>query len=160
MSALAHPLARTWTTDPAALLRVDAVLCAATGLLAAAAAGPVADALGPDVPTGAVRWGGAALVVWAVDAALLSRTSGRLLRGTVGAAAVVNLAWELATVVLVALGAFSTTGAALALAVAAVVGGLGVLQLRALRRRPSPADAQGTAPQPRDRRRYSFSSGA
>jgi hypothetical protein len=134
MTALAHPLSRSWTTDLAALLRIDAVLCAATGVLAAAAAGPVADVLGPDVPTGAVRWVGVALVVWAVDAALLSRTSGRLLRRTAGAAGIANLAWELATVVLVALGAFSLTGAVLALAVAAVVGGLGVLQLRALRR--------------------------
>lgn len=134
MTALAHPLARTWTTDLAALLRIDAVLCAGTGVLAAVAPAPVADALGPDVPAAAVRWVGVALVVWAVDAALLSRTSGRLLRRTAAAAGLANLAWELATVALVALGAFSLTGAVLALAVAAVVGGLGVLQLRALRR--------------------------
>ena len=134
MTASTHSLLRTRTTDLAALLRVDAVLCAATGVLAAAAPAAVADVLGPDVPTAAVRWVGVALVVWAADAALLSRTSGRLLRRTAAAAGVANLAWELATVVLVALGALSLTGAVLALAVAAVVGGLGVLQLRALRR--------------------------
>ena len=126
--------ARPWTTDLAALLRVDAALCGATGLLAAAAPGAVADALGPDVPTAAVRWVGVALVVWAVDAALLARGSRRVLRHTALAAGVANVAWEVATVVLVALGAFSVVGAGLALTVAAVVGGLGVLQLRALRR--------------------------
>ena len=125
---------RSWTTDLAALLRVDAVLCAATGVLAAAAPAAVADALGLDVPTAAVRWVGVALVVWAVDAALLARASRRVVRRTALAAGVANLAWEVATVVLVALGAFSLVGAGLALAVAAVVGGLGVLQLRALRR--------------------------
>jgi hypothetical protein len=125
---------RSWTTDLAALLRVDAVLCGTTGLLAAAAPAAVADALGPDVPPAAVRWVGVALVVWAVDAALLARASRRVLRRTALAAGVANLAWEVATVVLVALGAFSVVGAGLALAVAAVVGGLGVLQLRALRR--------------------------
>ena len=128
------PAVSSWTTDLRALLRLDAALCAATGLLAAAAPAPVADALGPDVPTAAVRWVGVALVVWAVDAALLARASRRVVRRTAFAAGVANLAWEAATVVLVALGAFSVVGAGLALAVAAVVGGLGLLQLRALRR--------------------------
>ena len=131
-TALAHPT-RTWTTDPAGLLRLDAAVCGLTGLLAAAAPSAVADVLGPDVPPSVVRWVGAALVVWALDAALLSRTSGRLLRRTVLLAAGGNLAWEAATVVLVVLGAFSFGGAALALAVGALAGGLGVLQLRAVR---------------------------
>lgn len=128
------PAVRPWTTDLAALLRVDALLCGATGLLAAAVPAAVADALGPDVPVAAVRWVGVALAVWAVDAALLARASRRVLRRTALAAGVANLAWELATVVLVAPGAFSAVGAGLSLAVAAVVGGLGVLQLRELRR--------------------------
>jgi hypothetical protein len=133
-TTLSPTAVRTWTTDLPALLRLDAVLCAATGLLAAAAPAAVADALGPDVPTAAVRWVGVALVVWAADAALLARASRRVVRRTALAAGVANVAWEVATVVLVALGAFSVVGAGLALAVAAVVGGLGVLQLRALRR--------------------------
>ena len=131
---LPRPAVRSWTTDLPALLRLDAALCAATGLLAAAAPAAVADALGPDVPAPAVRWVGVALVVWAVDAALLARASRRVVRRTALAAGVANLGWEAATVVLVALGAFSVVGAGLALGVAAVVGGLGVLQLRALRR--------------------------
>ena len=130
---LSRPSTGSWTTDLAALLRLDAVLCGVTGLLAAAAPAAVADVLGPDVPTAVVRWVGVALAVWAVDAALLARTSGRVLRRTALAAGVATLVWEGATVVLVALGAFSVAGAGVALAVGAVVGGLGLLQLRALR---------------------------
>lgn len=114
-----------------ALLRADAALCAALGLLCALAARPVADLLGPDVATTVVRWLGVALVVYAVDLALLSRT--RWSRPALLAAGVGNLAWEVATVVLVALGAFSVGGAVTALLVAAVVGGLGLVQLRAVR---------------------------
>jgi hypothetical protein len=116
------------------LLRVDAALCAATGLLAAAAPGAVADLLGPDVSTTVVRVVGIALVVWALDATLLARRSERVVVGTSVAAGVANLAWELGTVGLVVAGAFSVAGAVAALAVAAVVGGLGLLQLRAVRR--------------------------
>jgi hypothetical protein len=89
---------------PRGLLPLDSALCAATGALAFAAAPAVADGLGPDVPTTAVRVTGLALLVWAVDVALLTRARGRLLRR-----------------------------AAVAVAVAAVVGGLGLLQLRAAR---------------------------
>ena len=133
MTALAAPAPVTRDVRLRTLLRVDAALCAATGLVAALAAPAVADLLGPDVPVTVVRVVGIALVVWALDAALLARTSGRLLRRVAVVAAGGNLAWEVATVVLVALGAFSVTGAVLALAVAAVVGGLGLLQLRAAR---------------------------
>lgn len=125
--------ARTGEDRLRVLLRVDAALCAVTGLVALLAAGPVAELLGPDVSPTVVRVVGAALALWAVDAALLSRARGRLLRGTVRAAAWANLAWEVGTVVLVALGAFSLGGAVVVLAVAAAVGGLGLLQLRALR---------------------------
>lgn len=133
MTALLTAPTTAPTARAASLLRVDAALCAVTGLLAALAAPQVADLLGPDVPTAAVRVVGVALVLWAVDAALLARASGGLLRRTTVAAGVANLAWEVATVVLVALGAFSVTGAVVALAVAAPVGVLGLLQLWAAR---------------------------
>ena len=133
MTTLTVPVARRRSSDLTGLLRLDAALCGATGALAVAAAPPVADVLGPDVSTTAVRVVGVALLVWAADVALLARASGRLLRRGAVAVAGVNLAWELATVVLVLAGAFSVGGAVLALAVAAVVGGLGLLQLRALR---------------------------
>jgi hypothetical protein len=116
------------------LLRADAALCAATGLLAAVAPGTVAELLGPDVSGTVVRVVGIALVVYALDLAVTSRAAARWQRPVALAAGIGNVAWEVATVVLVALGAFSVLGAVLALAVAAVVGGLGLLQLRAARR--------------------------
>jgi hypothetical protein len=135
MTALtARTAARTRTADLAVLLRVDAALCAATGLLAGLDAAAVADLLGPDVPTAAVRVVGVALLVLAADLVLVSRASRSWRRRGALAAGVGNAAWEVATVVLVAAGAFSVGGAVAALAFAAVVGGLGVLQLRAARR--------------------------
>lgn len=122
------------TTRLRTLLRADAALCAVIGLVAAVAAGPVADLLGPDVPTTAVRVVGLALVLYALDLAVTSRLGERWQRPMVLIAGVGNVAWVLATAALVVAGAFSTTGALVALAVAAVVGELGVLQLRALRR--------------------------
>ena len=132
-TTLTAPLAAT-TTRIRTLLRVDAALCAVTGLLAAVAAAPVADLLGPDIGTRVVRGLGIALVVYALDLVLVSRAGDRWQRPAALVAGVGNLAWEVATVVLVALGAFSGAGALVALAVAAVVGALGVLQLRAARR--------------------------
>ena len=116
------------------LLRVDAALCAVTGAVAAAAPAAVADLLGPDVSSTVVRVVGVALVLYALDLALTSRAAERWQRPAALAAGVGNVVWEVATVVLVALGAFSVLGAVVALAVAAVVGGLGLLQLRAARR--------------------------
>ena len=116
------------------LLRVDAELCAVTGLLAAAAPASVAALLGPDVSATVVRVVGLALLAYAVDLALTSRAAARWQRPAALAAGIGNVAWEVATVVLVALGAFSVGGAVVALVVAAVVGGLGLLQLRASRR--------------------------
>lgn len=122
------------TTRLRSLLRMDGALCAATGLVAAVAAGPVADLLGPDVSTTVVRIVGIALVLYALDLGVTSRAAARWQRPAALAAGIGNVAWVLATVVLVALGAFSTVGAVVALLVAAVVGELGVLQLRAARR--------------------------
>ena len=142
MTTLTRPSSSTTTAGPEAhtrdlrrLLQADAVFCGVLGGAAALAAPSVAELLGPDVSTTVVRVVGIALVVWALDAALLSRTSGRLLRGTVAAAAAANVAWELGTVVLIATGAFSTGGAVVALAVAGIAGALGLLQIKAVRRR-------------------------
>ena len=133
MSTLTAPVAAHRSLDLRTLLRLDGALCAATGALCVAAAPAVADLLGPDVPATAVRVVGVALLVWAVDVALLARRSFRTVRRTAIAAGVANLAWEVATVALVAAGAFSVAGAVTALVVAAVVGGLGLVQLRAVR---------------------------
>ena len=134
MTALLPAPAADRTARLRTLLRVDAGLCAGTGLVAAAAPGAVADLLGPDVSATVVRVVGLALLVYALDLALTSRAAARWQRPAALGAGIGNVAWEVATVVLVALGAFSVVGAVLALAVAAVVGGLGLLQLRAARR--------------------------
>ena len=137
MTTTASPV---FTAVPAAaaplrrLLRVDAALCAVTGAVAAAAPAAVADLLGPDVGTTVVRVVGIALLVYALDLVLVSSAADRWQRPAALVAGVGNVAWEVATVVLVALGAFSVLGAVVALGVAAVVGGLGLLQLRAARR--------------------------
>ena len=134
MTALAHAPATAGAAPLRALLRADAALCAGTGLVAALAAPAVADLLGPDVGTSVVRVVGIALVLYALDLALTSRAAERWQRPAALAAGLGNLAWVVATVALVALGAFSATGTAVALLVGAVVGGLGLLQLRACRR--------------------------
>jgi hypothetical protein len=136
MTALAHTSAATGSTTDRlrTLLRADAALCAVTGLLAAAAAPAVADLLGPDVSTTVVRVVGIALVAYALDLAVTSRAAQRWQRPAVLFAGLGNLAWVAATLVLLAVGAFSAVGAGVAVAVGAVVGGLGLLQLRAARR--------------------------
>lgn len=130
-SAAAPQSARRLTAP--LLLRLDAALCALTGLLLAVDAGPVADLLGPDVATASVRAVGIGLVVWAADLAVAGRLRGRWLVRAGVAAGLINLGWVLGTLVLVATGAFSVLGTSLALAVAVVVGAVGVLQLRARR---------------------------
>lgn len=135
MTATLSTAAPSTTERLRTLLRADAALCAVTGLLAAAAPGAVAGLLGPDVSRNVVRVVGVALVLYALDLAVTSRAAARWQRPAALAAGVGNVAWEVATVVLVATGAFSVLGAVVALAVAAVVGGLGLLQLRAARRR-------------------------
>lgn len=116
------------------LLRADAAFCAVLGLAAGAAAGAVADLLGPDISTTVVRVVGIALVLYALDLAVTSRLADRWQRPVVAFAAAGNAAWVLGTLVLVGLGALSTAGAAVALVVGLVAAELGVLQLRALRR--------------------------
>ena len=138
-----HGLASRLASLPLpALLRLDAALCAGTGLLAAAAAPGVADVLGPDVSTTVVRAVGIALLVYAADLALVSRASATWVRRAGLAAGTGNVVWEVGTVGLVVAGAFSAGGAVVALAVAAVVGGLGLLQLRAARRPAGTVPAQ------------------
>ena len=122
------------TSRQRTLLRVDAAVCALLGLPAAVAPGAVADLLGTDASTTLLRVIGIALVLYAADLAVVSRLAERWQRPAVRAAGIGSLAWTAATVALVALGAFSTTGAVLALVVGVGVAELGVLQLRAARR--------------------------
>ncbi|TAL21807.1 MAG: hypothetical protein EPN99_06975 [Frankiales bacterium] len=116
------------------LLRADAALCAALGLPAAIAPAAVADLLGTGASTTLLRVVGVALVLYAVDLAVVSRLADRWQRPVVLVAGVGSLAWTAGTVALVVAGAFSTTGAVLALVAGVLTAELGVLQLRSASR--------------------------
>ena len=117
---------------PATLLRLDAALCALHGLPAVVAAPAVADVLGPDVPTAAVLVVGLALLGYALELLLLSRS--RFVALATRVAGLGSLTWEVALLALVVLGAFSAGGAVLAVISALATGALGLLQLRSVRR--------------------------
>ncbi len=131
-TALLSPVSHTaGARSPRPLLLIDAALCAALGFPAAVASGAVADLLGPDVSTTAVRVVGALLVVCAIDLLLLSRSPWAI--PATLAAGMGNIAWELAAIGLVVSGAFSVVGGTVALITAAGNGLLGLLQLRVVR---------------------------
>ncbi|MBB3675732.1 hypothetical protein FHX36_001467 [Modestobacter versicolor] len=130
MTALSTPLTTT-APAPARLLQLDGVLCAAMGLTAALAAGPVAELLGTTA-TGVVRGVGIALVVYA--AGLLAAARSRWARPALRAAAIGNVAWEAASLAVAVLADLGTTGRVLVAAQGLVVGALAVVQLRAGRR--------------------------
>ena len=132
-TTLATPASGT-TARQRTLLRVDAAVCALLGLPAAVAPAAVADLLGTDASTTLVRVIGVALALYAVDLAVVSRLAARWQGPVVLAAGIGSLAWAAASVALVVAGAFSTTGAVLAVVVGTGVAELGVLQLRAARR--------------------------
>ena len=114
-------------------LQLDAVATAATALLAIAAAGPLADWLG--LPAGLLRGAGivlvpfVALVAWA---SLRPHTPIGAVRLIVAA----NIAWAVASVVLVVSGwvAPTTLGVVFVLAQALIVAGFAELQILGLRR--------------------------
>ena len=115
------------------LLHIDAVACAAAGLVAAVAADPVADLLGTE-RVGIVRGVGVFLVVYAIDLLLLARVRrDTLLRTGTAATAVGDALWVAATLGLVVAGAFDPAGVAAVLALGAVVAGLGVAKTATLR---------------------------
>lgn len=102
------------------VLRLDALTCAASGVVCLAAAGPLARLLQDSNP-GAVRAVGVVLLVVAVDLVLFARLRAKRLAAAAAVAAGVNVAWVVATAVVVAAGAFDPAGAVLAIVVAAVV---------------------------------------
>ena len=119
------------STGAARLLRLDGVLCAAMGGAMAIAPGPAADLLGTSA-TGVVRAVGIALTVY--GAALLASAGTRRARAALRTAGVANLGWELASLAVAALAELSTLGRVLVAGQGLVVGALGVVQLRAVRR--------------------------
>ena len=129
MTAVAPP-SRAVTSSTARLLRLDGGLCAALGLPAAIAPGPVADLLGTDA-TGVVRVVGVALVLCA--AGLVAGSRARWARRLLTAAAVGNVGWEVVSLGVAALADLGTAGRVLVAVQGLVVGALAVVQLRSLR---------------------------
>lgn len=129
---------RTDTTDGAAaaqaaaplrrVLRADAAVCAASGLLVLALADPLARLMVDERP-GLVRLAGAVTLVASVDLGLMAkvRTSWLAVAGWLAAAG--NAAWVAATVVFVAAGVFDPAGVAVALALAGATAWLARLEL-------------------------------
>ena len=115
------------------ILRVDALACAASGVVAAVAASGVADLLGTE-RTGWVRAVGVFLVVYAADLLLVARATRptTVRRGAV-VSAVGDAVWVAGTVALIAAGAFGGVGIAVVAALGAVVAALGVVKTTTLR---------------------------
>lgn len=120
-------------TSPRRLLEVDAVGSAAVGLALAAAPTQVADLLGTTASSvlgsTTLRWLGVALLVLAVDLAVLART--RVARPAVLVAGIGSIAWELASLTVAVVADLSAIGTVLVVGQGLAFGALGVLQLRA-----------------------------
>lgn len=107
----------------------DAAASAATGLLLAAAAGPLAPWLG--LPAGLLQAAGLILLPWAAFV-LWAGTRAEVPRLAVRAIIAINLLWVLDSLMLLAFQPASALGVAFVLAQALVVLGFALLQRRAL----------------------------
>jgi len=121
--------ARSPERDLRLLLGADAVVTGGGGVLAVVDAAWVADLLGVDA-RGWVRAVGAFLLVLALDLALTARSSTGSLRRWTPVFAAGDFAWVAATAVLLALGAFSGAGIAIAAVAGLVVLEVGITKLR------------------------------
>jgi hypothetical protein len=121
------------TTSPRRLLEADAAGSAAVGLALTAAPTQVADLLGTTgssvLGSTTLRWLGVALLVLAVDLAVLART--RVARPAVLVAGIGSIAWELASLTVAVVADLSVVGTVLVVGQGLAFGALGVLQLRA-----------------------------
>lgn len=124
-TATAESSAAGWVRT---VLRANAIVTSLSGLLLVAAAGTFADIL--DIDTWAVRAVGASLLPFALAVGVTSTVAAARLRPLVLGIAVADVLWVVATVVLVAFGAFSAGGSAFALLVAVMVGGFAAAELR------------------------------
>ena len=114
------------------LLRVDSAICLGGGAAMAVFAGPLADALGTG-HVNVLRAFGIGMVAYGVGLVLASRANTRVVATAGVETAIADALWVLGTIVLIALGAFSATGAAIAAVAALPVAWLGVSKTLARR---------------------------
>lgn len=110
------------------VLALNGMTSLAAGVVALVATSWAADVLGVDRP-GWIRLVGAGLVLFAVDVALVARSRAGVLRRHAATVSAADAAWVAATIVLVALGAFSTRGAVVASIAALALADFATLQL-------------------------------
>lgn len=117
------------TTRLRTILRANVAVTSVSAVGLVAAAGTFADIL--DIPTLAVRLIGAGILApFALGVAWSSRADAERLPTLARVIGYADVLWVVATVVVVALDTFSTTGAEFALVVAAMVGGFAVAEIR------------------------------
>jgi hypothetical protein len=110
------------------VLSANAATSFAAGPLGTIAAGWCADTLGI-ASAGLVRAVSLALVVFAVDVALVARACAPRMRRFSGFVSCLDIAWVVATAVVVASGSLSGTGVAIAVVMGIGVADFAVLQL-------------------------------
>jgi len=115
------------------VLTVNATTSGLGGLAALVFGGAVGDLLGVD-RIGWVRIVGVGLVAFAAFVLFVARSSAEILRAETPTISVGDAAWVGGTVVTIALGWYSTTGAVVMVVVGLVVGALGATQMTLVRR--------------------------
>ncbi len=130
----------TTTARLRTILRLDALLGVASGLLLLGAAGPVARLVEAGSPA-ILRWVGAGLVLYGVDLAIAATRRRATVRTATITSALADGAWVAGSVALVATGALGPAGLVAALPVAA----FGLTKAVVLQAEPSAATAVVTS---------------
>jgi hypothetical protein len=111
------------------ILRANAAFAAATGTVALAATGPIAEAIGVSEHR-LISATGATLVVFAAQLMFVSGLNGKLLRRSARLISASDFAWVAGTVAIITIADLRTRGDLILAGIAAIVGTFGVLQLR------------------------------
>jgi len=111
------------------VLRANAGFSTVTGLAGLILGGPIAEMFGVD-QVWLIRLLGAGLLFFAAGVFMISRTDRPILDAWSAQVSIADLGWVAGTVLVVALGWLSTTGAVVMGVIAVAVLGLGLMQLR------------------------------
>jgi hypothetical protein len=111
------------------ILRANAAFAAATGTVALAATGPIAEAIGVSEHR-LISAVGAILLAFAAQLMFVSALNGKLLRRSARMISASDFAWVAGTVAIITMADLRTQGDLILAGIAAIVGTFGVLQLR------------------------------